>query len=269
MLEDLDSRSVLSEASYKAKTGRTPPRPREAGGEHDLVSVSPRKETDGLSAGQRIITTTDHFLVGKSFSFSWTDLQGRKKILYGRVVECQKNEQNGEVRSFKVVYSERSRDLINGINNGGASVVPDSQMLPFPMVLGGCLSYEQQNGGTTNESSLLDDAGRLIHFWNWITPDMRYEDFVEMNSVRMPRLTLVVRGYRLELNVRESSIAGAGNGVYVSCTPLFDENGSGSEPLVLKAGELVDLGLYGPFRLEDKKLEPVFFVKELYAFPLL
>ncbi len=261
MLEDLNSRSVLSEAMYRAKTGRTPPRAKEPGGDGNLVFVSPRKKTSGL-AGQSIITTKDHFLVGKPFSFTWTDFLGRKKVLYGHVSECQKKEQNGEVQSFKVVYSEQCRAFINEINNGGAFVVPDSQMLPFAMVLGGCLNYEQQNGRMMQENSLLEDAGRLLHYYNWIIPDMRHEDFEEIDSIRVPRLTLVVREYRLELDVRESSIVGAGYGVYVSCTRLFGgENCSRSKPVILKAGELVDMGVYGPFRLEDKKPESVFFVK--------
>jgi hypothetical protein len=34
-----------------------------------------------------------------------------------------------------------------------------------------------------------------------------------------------------------------------------------AEYFELKAGELIDLGIYGPFQIEDQKLEAVFFVK--------
>ena len=213
-------------------------------------------QEDALSSSQvSYITTKDDPLVGRKVCFSWTDLEGRKKLVYGVVSECKKNEQTGEAVSFKVIYNSKSRELVNEINNGSVSVVPaESQMLPAALVRGGCVRYDQELGPERQGS-------QLGHFWNWITPDMRHEDFVEMDGVCQPRLTLVVRGYRLELNVRESSIAGAGNGVYVSCTPLFDEDGSDSEPLVLKAGELVDLGLYGPFRVQDKKIKAVFKAK--------
>jgi hypothetical protein len=205
------------------------------------------------------ITTKDDPLVGRNVCFSWTDLEGRNKILYGVVSDCKKNEQTGEAVSFKVMYSSEFRKGVNLINNGSVSVIPaESQMLPAPLVRGGCIRFDRQTSPERQDGS----QSILGHHWNWISPDMRYEDSVELDSVCQPRLTIAVRGYSLELNVRESSIAGAGNGVYVSCKPVCGgENGSNTQPLVLKAGELVDLGVYGPFRLEDKKKKAVFLAK--------
>jgi hypothetical protein len=256
-LERLDPSLVFSEFQYKQKTKKNPPPPSRS--EQPRKARQAPQEAAFSSSQATYITTKDDPLVGRNVCFSWIDLEGRNKILYGVVSDCMKDEQTGEAVKFKVMYSSEFRKDVNLINNGSASVIPaESQMLTAPLVRGGCIRYDRQ---TSPERQ--DDSQILGHHWNWISPDMRYEDFVEESgSVCQPRLTIAVRGYRLELTVRESSIAGAGNGVYVSCTPVCGgETGSNTQPLVLKAGQLVDLGVYGPFRLEDKKKEAVFFAK--------
>lgn len=212
MLENLEPDNVLSEFHYKKKTGEDPPPPPPR---QDEVP----RQTEALSSSHvtSYITTKDHPLIGRKFCFGWTDLDNRNKMVHGVVSECKKNEQTEEAHSFRVTYDEQSRDLINLINNGAASLVPDSQMLPAALVRGGCIRFDQQ----FNSNPRFVDT-QLGFKWNWITPDMRHEDFVEnSDGIRMPRLTLIVRGYRLELNVGDSNIPGAGKGVFLSCRPLL------------------------------------------------
>jgi hypothetical protein len=73
----------------------------------------------------------------------------------------------------------------------------------------------------------------------------------------------MLRGFRLELNVKPSRIPNAGYGVFLSCMKLMEDASDDEtvDAFVLKAGELVDLGIYAPFRIQDKKPEAVTFVK--------
>ena len=135
-------------------------------------------------------------------------------------------------------------------------------MLPLPLILGGCISLEQQVGGT-RESVLMKQLRNQYEYLNWIVPEMRYEESAENgDGIRLPRLSLIVRGYRLVFYVKQSSIPNAGYGVFLKCKPLTKgPDGRPMGPFVLEAGNLVDMGIYGPFRLQDKKLQAVFFAK--------
>jgi hypothetical protein len=99
-----------------------------------------------------------------------------------------------------------------------------------------------------------------IGYFEWVELDYPrhvIRRLAEIGSIRMSRLSLVLRGYLLELNARESSISGAGYGVYmINCTPPLSDGSDDTELLILKAGELVDLGLYGLFLLERIDLIP-------------
>lgn len=260
MLEDLDSGSVLSEFHYKSKTGKDPPRPPLRNEEKDVeynsdyMEESPRKKqkTDGSSSA-KTVASKNHILIGRKLCFVWNDLKNQAKIVYGQVVECEKNAQSGHLRTFKVEYSAQSREIANSISNGCAFTVPESQMVPASLVAGACIRFEQQTNPSQASSFVNEVRSRMLS-WNWITPNCRKEELVENPNARnFPRLTLVVRGFRLELTVKPSTIPNAGHGVFVRCAPLMvDYNKAESHPFVLKPGELVDLGVYGPFRIQDK-----------------
>jgi len=110
---------------------------------------------------------------------------------------------------------------------------------------------------------LMKEIGIQHDYLIWITPDFRREDLVETKSGKcLPQLTLIARGYRLELSVQKSRIPNAGNGVFLSCTRVMsDDDDAPPEPFVLAPGELLDLGIYAPFRPDDIKLEAVLIVK--------
>jgi hypothetical protein len=142
--------------------------------------------------------------------------------------------------------------------------IPESQMLPSPLVLGSCILYEQymqvDNDVLPLQSYL--STGKPF-YWSWITADLSYEELVHSNDGEpLPRLTLMLRGFCLELNVKPSRIPNAGYGVFLSCMKLMKTLPMMRvDAFVLKAGELVDLGIYAPFRIQDKKPEAVTFVK--------
>lgn len=222
-----------------------------------------QQETDGPFDGKAEVTTTkEHFLVGRPLCLSWADLEGRRQEVDGEVVKCNKDVQSGEISSFTVRYNAQSRDSVNSRRKNCLTTVPESQTLPPPLVLGGCIAYEER-ASVTNASILLHDIGDLIYYWRWISPDRRREEQVTNSEGKLlPRVAIEVHGYRLELNVKQSTIPNAGYGVFVSCRPL-ERNDDGGEPVpfVLKAGELIDCGVYAPFSPRDRKLEAVFFAK--------
>ena len=269
LIEDIDDLCVFSEVRYKSKTGRNPP-PQPGQEESDFYDSNDEKSSEhgkkrrtGVSStGDEIQTIKDNFLVGRKFCFAWTDLRGQKKVVYGRVIECEYNLHTKDVVNCKVVYSDQSREMVNAVKNGCGTFVPESQMLRAPLVIGGCLRYEKQNNSFM---ARLSDYSDLPYHWKWLTPDLRHDELVEGgHGMRLPRLTLALRGFRLVFSVKPSTIPNAGNGVFLSCTPLVD-NGEDSddeqEPFELYAGELIDLGVYAPLRIEDKKLEASFYVK--------
>lgn len=209
-----------------------------------------------------VTATKDHFLVGRKLCLSWTDLKGRTREVDGDVMECNKQVSSGDVLSFTVVCSSQSRDCVNSISNDVGATVPESQTLPPPLVLGGCIAYEQRTS-VTNTSILLRDVGDMLPYWKWITPDDRHQEQILNDEGKLlPRVTLDVGSYRLQLNVKKSTIPNAGYGVFLSCRPLEQKDRSIKPvPFLLRAGKLVDCGIYAPFRVQDKKVEAVFFAK--------
>lgn len=96
---------------------------------------------------------------------------------------------------------------------------------------------------------------------------MSREDCIEGGDGQLfPCLTLSVRGYHLVLSVKPSTIPNAGNGVFLSCKPAVgheegDDCEDEQEHFDLDAGELLDLGIYAPCRIQDKKPAAAFTVK--------
>lgn len=184
-----------------------------------------------------------HYLVGESIRQEWTDVEGRNKVVYGTVTGCGVDDLHGEDVVATVGYSEESR-------LAASSSIPEARKIPVALAVGGHESYVKQLNPYCETESRQP-------CWTWFTPEWRREVLCEAGcGVRLPRLTLGFRGFHLTFTVKESSIPGAGYGVFVKATPLAKTNS-----FELKAGEFLDLGVYAPFRTEDRKKECVHFVK--------
>lgn len=213
-------------------------------------SESDDDNEDEFTQDSRVTTSTDDFLIGRKYSFTWTDLRGQKKVVYGKVTECKIENESGEVNSYKVEYNDKSRTLANALQNGCGSAVPEFQWIEPPMAIGGCVGYDEHT--STSADRLI--ATKLPFYTTWITPDARHE----VVSNGLPQLTLAVRGYELTFKVKRSTIPNAGNGVFLSCSQMFDDD---QLPFELKCGELLDMGSYAPLRIGDRRSEPVMYVK--------
>jgi hypothetical protein len=225
--------------------------------EQNISQVVERPKKKSRTDKSAVIT--DYSLIGRGVCFAWTDVSGQTKLLYGHVSPCDVDEDGRvPVDNFKVIFGPQSRSDVNSTRTEGMPTVPEARIFPLPIILGGCISLEQQVGGACG-SPLMGQVKNEYEFINWVVPNWRQES---TSPQSLPRLTLIVRGYRLELYVKQSTIPKAGYGVFVKCTSLTKRPDElPIVPFELKAGELIDLGVYGPFRPSDVKRRAVFFAK--------
>ena len=217
----------------------------------------------GLSSYQ---SDPSHFLVGKGFCQEWTNVRGQKRVIFGTITRCMKEiEDDGGVK-FVIAYSNESRLLVNSISNGFSRGIPLAEEIPSALAWGGCVSFERKHHVRRGPGSVVKNINRSVGCESWLTPDIREEAIMQSNGKNLPKLTMTFRGFKLVFAVKESSIPGAGLGVFCSCTSLLDNTSSSAndidgESFDLKPGELLDLGVYAPLRCEDKKHRCVFHLK--------
>lgn len=195
------------------------------------------------------VSMKDHVLLGRAFRQKWHDVEGRLKIAYGRVIDVSEDLLSGGNRTCTVEFSEKSRALVNAGFTPNGAALPEEQKIPLTLAFGGCIDCDPR--------AVRFDM--VPYHLSWQVPDARHEDFVvDEHGMFAPRVTMHFRGYHLVFTARTSTIPNAGKGVFVSCTTL---TGSSDDVLVLNAGELLDLGVYAPFRRSDKKSAHVFLMK--------
>lgn len=209
------------------------------------------------------ITTSNHFLVGKGFASEWTDVYGQNKIVYGTIVKMV------DIDLFEVRYSEASRKalLLMSKKSLFGSPIPETEKIREDAAWGGAACFERKMLLRRGPDSVTRNLTRDKPCVTVIVPDTRHQTLVEYNGRQVPELTLTVRGFKLVFSVKESTIPGAGLGVFVKCTSFRKETGEGPETFELMAGELLDIGVYAPLTANDKKHSHVFNCKT-YAFSM-
>jgi hypothetical protein len=196
-----------------------------------------------------IVPVQDHVLIGKGFRRDWIDVKGNRKVIYGKITGVNQHCFERGAMEFTVAYNEKSRALANaGFADSGVSVPKLPTTLPSSYAYGACLAL--------NPNCIRPDATPF--HWSWLIPDVRHEDFVLDHEGRWtPRLTLQFHGFHIVLEAKKSTIPNAGKGVFVSCTSLMGD----SKIFQLSKGELLDLGVYAPFRREDYKVQHISLLK--------
>ena len=215
------------------------------------------KSTNQEKPKEAITSSTD-ILIGRGICQQWTDLHNRNKTLFGVITHCDQNDDGDKSNTlFTVAYDENSRSLVNSMPNECGSLVPATRKLKSEIAWGGCLLFEDHRYPLKGKKPLRS-MKIPIAAWNWITPDMRYEELGDIESNKLPKLTLGVRGYQLIFSVKQSSIPNAGLGVFVKAANCID---GAKSPFQLQQGEMLDLGIYAPFLARDEMKETAFFVK--------
>ncbi|CAB9507681.1 expressed unknown protein [Seminavis robusta] len=196
------------------------------------------------------VQVQDHPLLGKGYKQSWIDVTGNKKVIYGKIVGVENELLLGGIKRFTIEYLDASRALANaGFSQSGVTVPKAQANVDEMTAYGGCLAYNPN----------VVRAHETPFFFSWLVPEYRHEDFiVDEDDMWTPRLTLQFRGFHLCFTAKKSSIPNAGKGVFVSCTSLM---GDSNDVFQLRPGELLDLGVYAPFRREDRKASHVFLLK--------
>uniref|UniRef100_A0A7S4RGV3 CXXC-type domain-containing protein n=3 Tax=Ditylum brightwellii TaxID=49249 RepID=A0A7S4RGV3_9STRA len=212
---------------------------------------------------------SSHFLVGKGYCHEWTDIKGRKNILFGVITSCSRDSRVTDDVMFTVEYSNESASFVNSISNSFGCPIPSAQLIPSALAWGGCVAFERRHKSRRGHGSVVRSIDKSMSCKSWVTPDMRIEEMVDNgDGLTLPKLTIIFRGFKLVFSVKKSTKPDAGNGLFVKCFSLMnDMDASGGEKakvpesLFLNAGELLDLGIYAPFRSEDKKHECIFKLK--------
>ena len=224
------------------------------GGDSDDTDAS-KLEFQAHVGGSVLWNDNTHFLVGKEYCHEWTDVDGHQKVIYGMITECERDKLDEDHAYFTVTYNEQSLKDVIRRRSSCAFEVPRTTKMALDWALGGHLAY---NSKLNNEASALEKRGLTIPSRRWLTPEMRTEELIPSpDGEKLPRLILVWNAFRLVFTVRPSTIPNAGHGVFVQCTSLVP----GRTELKLKRAEMLDLGVYAPFRKEDLKEECVFLVK--------
>lgn len=254
LLHGLGDAEILPEVGYKRKTGREsphPPKVMEHGNDKDS------KYGSSEDFGTEIATTLENFLVGRKVRFAWLDIGGRMKEVRGRVEACEVSTETADATKCLVVYQEISQSLANSMTSETNSLVPKHQWLDRDLVVGGCIRYEERASKPITDR--LSDRPNLRSNMDWVIPHL-WSPQIENG---LPTLKLGCGDFLLEFRIQESSIKGAGKGVFVTCTSLEDDGSDDDEQqdFRLDEGKGLDIGIYAPFRPKDKKSDAVCLVK--------
>lgn len=220
-----------------------------------VESMPRKKQRVKQSSTGQIGASTNHVLVGRNFCFKWTDLNQQSKVVYGKIAECERNIHNGKIIGFKVTYDDKARELLNKIGTVCGPKIQGFQMFDPLWAWSGCILAQQEVQDTSKRTRLGCPVPSFC--FSWLTPALSIHSMVDSGGTQVPRLTIFHRCCQLQFDVKPSRIPNAGKGVFLSCTRFDGETGS----FQLKAGELLDLGIYAPLRIQDCKLAAVFFVK--------
>ena len=196
----------------------------------------PGTQTDAqvCEAPDAPITNSNHFLVGKGYAFEWTDVYGENKIIYGTIVK------RVDVDLFEVRYSEASRKALLQMSKksvfGSPPSIPETQKIREDAAWGGAACFERKMLLRRGPDSVTRNLTRDKPCVTVIVPDTRQHKLVEYKGRQVPEVILTVRGFKLVFSVKESTISGAGLGVFVKCTSFRN---AGPETFELMAGELL------------------------------
>ena len=185
-------------------------------------------------------------LQGKGFRQKWVDVEGKIQVIYGRIAHVKTIDRAG--KHYTVEFDPESRALVNSSNPPNGVIAPERQNISESFAFGGCLDFDPKVVPTSTSP----------FYTTWNVPDFIHETYdTDDFGFFAPRLTIHYRGFQLIVQAKTSTIPNAGKGVFITCTSLL---GRGRN-LNLKAGELLDLGVYAPFQPQDTKKNHTFNLK--------
>lgn len=185
----------------------------------------------------------DHVLVGKIFARRWIDAQNQSQVVYGKVTKCKCYKSNV---MFMFEYDELSRQLTNRAGSVYGNAVPEVELVAERVAWGSCIMAQEM--GLVGSDDVQHPNKNCL---KWIVPEYARN---EPDHQPYQKKTLVVKGFALDLIAKKSGIPNAGLGLWISCRCLVGRPRSVFE---LKPAEMVDLGVYAPLRIEDRKSDAI------------
>jgi hypothetical protein len=173
-----------------------------------------------------------HPLLNRRYFRRWVDLSGNCQIIYGTVRIC-----------YRSLLVDRTSFLIEYDKDFLLPTQTNCNEISDEEARGGCLAFSQHLC-TFKENDWMKNAR---NHYNWIIPDRR----MDYKDSLLPHTEIVAVGHRFLFEVRNSSIPGAGLGLWVRVESLLED--PRQQNFTLEAGNLIDLGIYGPLRIEDSK----------------
>ena len=215
---------------------------------HAVPSVDQRVELGAFFeslTGHPLQEPCKHPLISNGYVHEYSTLKGTV-ILSGTISKCWKHFIHRAL-SFVVKFDKLLSDDDNMASTGASNLFLIEEVVSEPMAWGGYRKF------CLRQRSLSKSPFVIPYYVNWIIPTKRYT--VDSCRRRLPCLKLEFRDCLLQFEAKPSNIKGAGIGLFVKAV-----NGQG---LTLQPGQMLDLGIYAPLRIEDIKSKHISMMKNL------
>jgi hypothetical protein len=215
-------------------------------------------EQIGASTFRRL---AHHSLLGELYMQEWIRADCTKMVITGKITEAEKDIISKEER-FTVSYNAESLKMANCGSPSGLRVSPSAHV-DSHVAWDGCLRGHEMITEMKPTRLLARKPSKLER---WLTPFAASREMVPTEEAQvvgyreLPVLRLRYKSFLLKFRVRKSTIEGAGFGVFLSVVSELDK---GPKEFILESGELLDFGVYAPFREEDVRSDHEFLVKSL------
>ena len=219
---------------------------------HEILSDDQRNEFGSFFEnllGCPLSEPCSHPLLSEGYIHTYCSMNGTgNTILSGRITKCRKHLIHRSL-SFTVKFDK----ILSDADKMTTSSFLIEEIVPEQMVWGGykkyCLKQNHLLKAKQNKK-IPDDVPFSV---DWMIPSKKY--MVDSCHQLHPYLILEFRNSVLQFEARPSTIIGAGLGLFVKSI-----NG---RVLSLKPGEMLDLGIYAPLCVGDKKSKHISMLKNL------
>lgn len=191
-----------------------------------------------------------HYLIGKGYHLEWRDVHGCSKEVYGKITKCYRGiADDAPVFSIEICES-------TWIQLKHGSLLEE----PVPQILENVVEEDAWGGHVSHLTATNSSMPHHVPFFvrRYFVPRTRVVEGEGLDGIKAVRV--LFRGFEISLFAGKSSIVNAGLGLWASCK-LIDSSITSATEFVLKPGEMLDLGIYGPLLPEDFRHDHISLLK--------
>jgi len=171
-------------------------------------------ESDGVDNTKNLIVrkarSVKHQLLGQGFYWQWRDCCGIVKEIYGTIIQCFKQSDG---KFFTISWDEFFHDYKLGAL-GSDLIHTKWEGIEEAEAWGGYLAYLS----VSKKKSNFPIPSPYPFYKKFIVPGTRKE--IQLTSNDLPIVSMIVEDFVLILEAKESSIPGAGLGLWLTCKSL-------------------------------------------------